>query len=348
MLLADLGADVLRIERPSSGAADSIDRLGANDLLLRGRRRLALDLKQPQGLATALELAARADALIEGLRPGVMERLGLGPDACLARRPALVYGRVTGWGQEGPLAPTAGHDINYLALSGALHAIGPPAAPLAPLNLLADFGGGGMLLAVGVLAALLEARQSGKGQVVDAAMTDGSALLSSMTYALRALGRWSNRRGANILDGGAPFYGTYACADGRFLAVGALEPQFHEALLEVLGLPREDFADRWNPQAWPRLRARLEAVFRTASRDEWCWRFEGSDACVTPVLDLDEAPQHPHNLARGTFRPDADGHPEPSPAPRFSRTPARGNPQVRGTQDLASILESWGIASGTG
>jgi alpha-methylacyl-CoA racemase len=338
MLLADMGADVLRVERPPGRDAGPIDRQVRDGVLHRGRATVCLDLKQPAAAAALQALLERADALIEGFRPGVMERLGLGPEVCLARNPRLVYGRITGWGQTGPLAPTAGHDINYIALSGALHAIGTAQAPCPPLNLVGDFGGGGMLVAFGVLCALLEARASGRGQVVDAAMTEGAALLMAMPYGFRGAGHWSDRRGANWLDGSAPFYGTYACADGRWIAVGPLEAQFHDVLLEGLGLPKEEFADRWDPRSWPALRARIAAAFAGRSRDAWCERFAGSDACVAPVLDLGEAPGHPHYQARGSFVT-LDGVVQPAPAPRFSRTPA-GEPKG---QDAREVLAAWGV-----
>jgi alpha-methylacyl-CoA racemase len=320
MLLADMGADVVRIDRKPPTDGDAFDALASGAGLDRGRRSIALDLKRPEAIAAALELVAGADALIEGFRPGVMERLGLGPDVCLARNPRLVYGRVTGWGQAGPLAAAVGHDIDYIALTGALHAIGAKEAPAPPLNLLGDFGGGAMFLAFGVVCALLEARGSGRGQVVDAAMTDGVGLLMAMTYKLKAKGLWRNERQANALDGGAPFYGVYRCADGKWVAVGALEPQFFAAFVDRLGLEAGAFADRWNRRAWPAMRARLEEAFAARTRDEWTALFADSDACVAPVLDLDEAPRHPHNLARRAFV-EVDGAPQPAPAPRFSRTP---------------------------
>lgn len=317
MLLADLGATVIRVDRPSGSRAEH-----AVPVLDRGRSSIALDLRQPEAVEAALRLVAGADALIEGYRPGVMEKFGLGPDACLARNPRLVFGRLTGWGREGPLAGTAGHDINYIALTGALNAIGETGRqPVPPMNLLGDFGGGAMLLAVGVLAALLEARTSGRGQVVDAAMTDGTALLMTLVYELKQLGQWSSRRGANFFDGGAPFYATYECADGRFVAVGVYEDAFHRELLSRLGIADPRFASQWDRGQWPALREALAGIFRTRSRDDWAAHFAGSDACVTPVLDLDEAPIHPHNVARGTFGTAAAGA-MPAAAPRFSRTPA--------------------------
>jgi alpha-methylacyl-CoA racemase len=316
MMLADMGADVVRIERPGHGNAADL----RVDVLARGRRTVVLDLKDPAGVASALELIDRADALVEGFRPGVMERLGLGPDVCSARNPRLVYGRLTGYGQRGPLATAAGHDINYIALSGALHAIGTERdGPLPPLNLVGDFGGGGMLLAFGIVCALFEARSSGLGQVVDAAMTDGAALLMSFTYALADSDRWTNRRGANLLDGGAPHYNVYRCADGKWIAVGALEPQFYAALLDGLGIDDPALRPVAPQSSWHALRERIAAVFATRTLDEWCAVFEGTDACVTPVLDLDEAPNHPHNVARATFV-QRDGMLQPAPAPRLSRS----------------------------
>jgi alpha-methylacyl-CoA racemase len=322
MLLADLGADVIRVDRLRGGRAAH-----AIPVLDRGRRSIALDLRRPQAVEIALRLVSRAEGLIEGYRPDVMEGLGLGPDACMARNPALVYGRLTGWGREGPLARAAGHDIDYIALTGALHAVGEAGGrPVPPVNLVGDFGGGAMLLAVGLLAALLEARQSGRGQVVDAAMTDGSALLMTLVYELKHLGLWQDARGANPFDGGAPFYGTYRCADGRYLALGVYEDEFYRALLGGLGIDDPRFADPWDRSQWPALRGALAAVIATRSRDEWCAALDGTDACVAPVLDLDEAPRHPHNVARGTFLA-TDRGPLPAAAPRFSRTPACGSAQ---------------------
>jgi alpha-methylacyl-CoA racemase len=338
LLLADMGAEVIRVDRPGAPPADR------RDVVLRGRRALAIDLKRPEGVAAVLRLVEGADALIEGFRPGVTERLGLGPEACLARNPRLVYGRMTGWGQDGPLASSAGHDITYIALSGALWAIGRAGErPVPPLNLVGDYGGGGMLLALGVVAALFEARGSGRGQVVDAAMTDGAAQLMAPIYGALAMGRWRNQRGANRLDGAAPWYDTYECADGRYLAVGPIEPQFFAALLETLGLDPARFAGRDDPGRWPAVRAALAAAFRTKPRDEWAARFEGSDACVAPVLDLEEAPRHPHNRARGTFL-ERDGVVQPAPAPRFSRTPsAPGAPPVE--QPAETLLRDLGFTA---
>ena len=316
MLLADLGAEVLAVDRPAP------DRPAWPALLARGRRRVAVDLKHPEGPGVVLDLVAAADALVEGFRPGVAERLGIGPDACLARNPRLVYGRVTGWGQEGPLAGSAGHDIDYIALAGALHPVGPAdGPPVPPLNLLGDFGGGGMLFALGVVAALLEAGRSGRGQVVDAAMVDGAALLTTQLHELLAAGLWTDRRGANLLDGAAPFYAVYETADARHLAVGALEPQFYAELLERVG---------------------LAARFRTKTRDEWCRLLEGTDACVAPVLSLLEAPAHPHNRSRSTFIP-VGGVTQPAPAPRFSRTPCATPTPPSGDEDASETLAAWGL-----
>lgn len=341
MLLADMGAEVIRIARP--GTPDD-----PHDILARGRSAtLRIDLRAAGGAAAApvLDLVARAEVLIEGFRPGVMERLGLGPEACHARNPRLVYGRMTGWGQHGPLAHAAGHDINYIALSGALHAIGRPGeAPVPPLNYVGDFGGGAMLLAFGILAALRETERSGRGQVIDAAMTDGGALLSAMLYGFKSAGQWSNRRGANLLDGGAHFYDTYACADGRHVAVGAIEPQFYALLRERCGIADDPAFDaQMDPARWPELKQRLAAIFRTRTRDAWCALFEGTDACVAPVLDWDEAPAHPHNVTRGTFT-EVDGVVQPAPAPRFSRSvPDPLTARATGAADAAAVLRRWGL-----
>ena len=338
MVLADLGADVVRVVRPGGT-------LDPNDVLARGRSVLPLDLREPAAIDAVLTMVARADVLIEGFRPGVMERLGLGPDVCLAREPRLVYGRMTGWGQLGPLSHAAGHDINYIAISGALHAIGRSgAAPVPPLNYVGDFGGGAMLLAVGVLSALFEASRSGRGQVVDAAMTDGAALMSAMMYGMKAAGQWSNQRGENLLDGGAFFYDTYACADGRFVAVGAIEPQFYALLRERCGIADDPVFDtQMDASAWPLQKLRLAEVFRTRTRDEWCQLLEGCDACFTPVLDWDEAPEHPHNQARQTFV-DLDGVVQPAPAPRFTRTPA-ATPRRSAMATPETVLSRWSQAA---
>lgn len=342
MMLADMGADVLRIDRPEAPdmgpRRDERWQFGG-----RGKRSLVVDLKTPAGRDRVLDLAGRADVLLEGLRPGVMERLGLGPDVCLARRPALVYGRMTGWGQDGPLARTVGHDINYIATTGVLHAIGPAdGPPSVPLNLVGDFGGGGMLLLVGVLAALLEARTSGRGQVVDAAMVDGSLALLAPILGQWQAGEWTDRRQANRLDGGAPFYGTYATADGRHVAVGAIEPRFYAALLEGLGLQGDTLPAQHDRAAWPALRARFEACFRAQPLAHWIAVFDGTEACVSPVLSLAELDSHPHLAQRGSFV-DVDGARHPAPAPRFSRTPSRigGAPAARGVGG-AEALADWG------
>jgi alpha-methylacyl-CoA racemase len=345
MMLADMGAEVIRIDRKlDPTAANPYPMLGTKyDVMARGRRSLALDLKNPCARRLLLDLVAKADALVEGFRPGVMERLGLGPDVCIERNPKLVYGRVTGWGQHGPLAQAAGHDLNYVALSGMLHAMGEADRPPAPpLNLVGDFGGGGMMLAFGVVCAMLEARTSGRGQVVDAAMTDGAALLGAMMYGLRAHGAWSAPRGANLLDGGAPFYATYACADGKFIAVGAIEPQFYARLLALAGADDPAFARQWRQDDWPALKEQFAALFATRTRADWCTLLEGTDACFAPVLDMDEAPRHAHNAARATFV-DVDGVTQPAPAPRFSRTPGQAGPAAAAPgRDGAAILADWG------
>ena len=340
MVLADLGAEVVRLDRPD-GAPGS-----RRDFVARGRRSLALDLKAPGAADAVLRLVEKADALIEGFRPGVMERLGLGPEACHARNPRLVYGRMTGWGQDGPLAQAAGHDITYIALTGALWSVGRAGErPVPPLNLVGDYGGGGMLLAVGVLAALLEAKGSGRGQVVDAAMVDGAALLMAPIYAMLAHGRWKPERGANMLDGAAPWYDTYECADGRWVAVGPIEPQFFALVAAKLGLDAARFGDRMDPANWPALREALAAAFRARTRDDWTALFEGTDACVAPVLDLREAPSHPHNAARGVFT-ERDGAVQPAPAPRFDRTTAEPGlpPPLRG-EHTDAVLAEWGFAA---
>ncbi|MEO3747666.1 CaiB/BaiF CoA-transferase family protein [Plantactinospora sp. B5E13] len=322
MVLADLGADVIRIDRVTEVRPE---RFGTPhpDLLNRGRRSLAVDLRKPDGRRLVLELTRTADVLVEGFRPGVTERLGLGPTECLAVNPRLVYGRMTGWGQDGPNAGHAGHDINYLALTGVLHGIGRAGErPVPPMNLVGDFGGGGMLLALGVVCALYEVRGGGAGQVVDAAMVDGVSLLSTMIHALRGMGRWQDDRGVNMFDGGAPYYDTYECADGAYLAVGAVEPRFYAELVRLTGfpLPPDEALDRDDPANWPALRRAWARLFRTRSRDDWAALLEHTDACVVPVLDWREAPEHPHLAARRVFVEHA-GAAQPAPAPRFSRTP---------------------------
>lgn len=341
MLLADHGADIVRVVRPGQKTVLPIE--PRFDLSNRGRPSLELDLKTERDRAVLRRLIAQADALIEGFRPGVMEKMGFGPDAALDLNPRLVYGRMTGWGQHGPLAQTAGHDLNYAGLSGAIATLGDPAAPPPPpLNLVADFGGGAMFLAFGILAALLEARRSGQGQVVDAAMTDGVALLMTMMYGMHAGKAWSLRRFDNLLDGGAPFYGCYACADGKFVSVCALEPQFYRALCKRLELESHpDFARQDDRDAWPRMRAVLAGLFAARPRRFWEELFAGSDACVAPVLGIDEAPQAPHNRARATFST-IDGITQPNPAPRFSRTPAPAlEPVAAIEQDSAGFLARW-------
>jgi len=340
MMLADMGAEVIRVDR--------LERKGGStrsDVLNRSRRSIAVDLKSSSGVEIAKRLIAQADALIEGYRPGVMERLGLGPEVCRELNERLVYGRITGWGQDGPLAHTSGHDINYIALTGALHAIGVKEAPVAPLNLIGDFGGGGMLLAFGVLAALFEAGRSGEGQVVDAAMLDGSALLMSMIYGYQARGQWSGERQSNLFDGGAHFYGVYECADGRFLGVGAIEPQFYALMLDLMSLDARDFSDQWNEEEWPRFRVALADTFLTKTRDEWQAIFAGTDACVSPVLSMTEVAAHPHNTERQVFT-DVDGVTMPSPAPRFSRTPgAISAPPVLAGEHSEAVLADWGFSA---
>ncbi|MBR0553103.1 CaiB/BaiF CoA transferase family protein [Stakelama marina] len=317
MMLADHGAEVIRVERPGQPH-------DPRDPVLRSRTIAHADLKTEEGRERVLDLVADADGLIEGFRPGVLERLELGPDVLLERNPKLVIGRMTGWGQTGPLAQTAGHDINYIALSGVLGGVGPAdGRPVPPMNLVGDYGGGAMMLAFGMVSGILHARTGGAGQVIDCAMTDGSALLTAQIWGLRHRGLWHDERGANLLDGGAYFYGCYRCSDGEYVAIGAIEPQFHAELLERLGLTSDpDFAQQMNPKTWPRCRERLDAIFATRTRDEWAADFEGSDICFAPVLAMGEAPGHGHNVARETFI-EVGGAVQPAPAPRFSRTPAR-------------------------
>ncbi len=328
MLLADLGADVIRVDRPGQAPVAGAGR-GNKQVLHRGRPVLALDLKQAQGRERLLALVRQADALVEGFRPGVMERLGLGPDVCLGANPRLVYGRMTGWGQDGPLAMAAGHDINYIAITGALHAIGPrQGRPVPPLNLVGDFGGGALYLAFGVVSALLEARSSGQGQVVDAAIVDGTLSLMAMMYGRMAEGLWQDQRERNLLDGGAPWYGSYETKDGKFVAVGAIEPQFYEELRQRAGLAAEGVPDanaRLPQDTWDAQTERLARLFKQRTRDEWSRLLEGSEACFAPVLGMTEAPLHPHNLARQNML-QVDGTLQPAPAPRFSRTPGAIQP----------------------
>ena len=348
MLLADLGAEVTVIERahtnPNAAGAFDTAALGKAALFNRGKRSLALNLKAPEATDIVLDLIASADLLVEGFRPGVMERLGLGPESCMGRNPALVYGRMTGWGQDGPLAMRAGHDINFIALSGALnHGGGPGMPPSAPPTLVGDIGGGTLVLAVGLLAALRHAQATGEGQVVDAAISDGTAWMTSLLRSFHAAGAWATERGTNLLDGAPPWYNCYTCADGRYVTVGALEPNFYRELLERLGLTDDpDYAEQFDRARWPELRERLAALFSTRTRDDWCQLLEGSDACFAPVLDLEEAPRHPHNVARGTFV-EHDGIVQPAPVPRFAATPGEiGAPPPGTGQHSAEILTDLG------
>jgi alpha-methylacyl-CoA racemase len=342
MLLADLGAEVVRVDRAAGGEV----KVGFEATMVglsRNRRSIAVDLKTDAGRDVVLQLADRADVLVEGWRPGVAERLGLGPDELLARNPRLVYARTTGWGQDGPFAPTAGHDIGYAAIAGTLHTVGRAGEPPPPpVNYLADFGGGGTFLAMGVLAALVERNRSGEGQVVDTAMVDGAASQTAFLHGLLGMGAWTDEREANLLDGAAPFYDTYTCADGRYLAVGAIEPQFFVALCEGLGIDPAEFPQH-DRASWPAQKERIAAVVATRTRDEWAAVFDGTDACVAPVLSLTEAPDHPHNLAREVFV-EVDGRPQPAPAPRFSRTPGsvRGGAPQHGA-DTDAILTELGL-----
>lgn len=337
MVLADLGADVIRVARPGSPVRKE-------DVTLRSRTTVPLDLRSEKGRAAAISLVRNADLLIEGFRPGVMERLGLGPDELLAIQPRLVYGRMTGWGQYGPLAQAAGHDINYIALTGVLNAIGTPdQSPVVPMNLVGDFGGGGMLLAVGLLAALQEVARSGHGQVVDAAMTDGSSLLSAFIHGLRAEGQWSKGRGENLLDGGAHFYGCFECSDGQHIAIGSIEPQFYALLLERCGLDPRVFEDQMNTENWPALKDRLGAMFLSQPQAHWCALLEGTDACFAPVLGWDEAPLHPHNIARETFVR-VGGVLQPAPAPRFSRS-GQTSPSEPKICTIDQALQRWHTGS---
>jgi alpha-methylacyl-CoA racemase len=331
MMLADMGAEVVTLDRMGAGK-------NLKSVAGRGRKVLELDLKNEETIAQVLDLLANADALIEGFRPGVMERLGLGPEVVQARNPRLVYGRMTGWGQDGPLAQAAGHDINYISVTGALAAIGPKDKPVPPLNLVGDFGGGALYLVVGVLAALLEAAKSGKGQVVDAAMCDGAASLMSMFFDLAAVGRWSETRESNFLDGGAHFYGVYQCACDNFISIGSIEPQFYALLRHHAGLSDSDFDAQMDPKAWPGLRQKLAGVFKTKTRAEWCQIMEGTDVCFAPVLSMSEAPDHPHMAAREIFV-QRHGVTQPAPAPRFSRTPSAIRESA--TADIAELTSAW-------
>jgi alpha-methylacyl-CoA racemase len=354
MMLADAGAQVLRLERAAPWAVERGDEFRASgagpywDLLNRSRPSVGIDLKNPDALELVLGLVEQADGLIEGFRPGVAERLGIGPEACLARNRRLVYGRMTGWGQDGPMAPMAGHDIDYIAIGGALWSLGrADSAPVPPLNLVGDFGGGGMLLAFGMVAALLESARSGEGQVVDAAMVDGTASLMTMIHAFHQYGIWNDERGANMLDTGAPFYEVYETADGQWMAVGAIESQFYAALLQGLGLAEDaSLPHQMARDEWPALKARFADVFRSKTRDEWTAVFDGTDACVAPVLSPWEAHLHPHNVARSTFI-EVDGAVQPAPAPRFSRTPSVvSRPPSPPGADTVSGLAEWGVDEG--
>ncbi len=346
MLLADMGAEVLRVDRAQAVMGGDPARPPV-DLLNRNRRSIGVDLKNPDGVQTVLRLAEKADAMFEGFRPGVAERLGIGPDDCMARNPKLVYGRMTGWGQEGPMAHAAGHDINYIALAGALDAIGRRGQPpVPPLNLVGDFGGGGMFLAFGLVCGLLEARQSGKGQVIDAAMVDGAATLTAMFHSMVAMGFWNEERGTNLLDTGSHFYDAYECADGKYISIGSIEPQFYAELLQRTGLDSDpDFANQMNRPKWDDLKARITEVFKTKTRAEWCEIMEGTDVCFAPVLSFSEAPKHPHNVARGTFA-EVNGVVQPAPAPRFSRTPGElALPPAHPGQHTDEALADWGFSA---
>lgn len=347
LLLADMGADIIRIDRMADTG------LGVHtdpkfNLLMRGRRSVAVDSKTPEGRELILSLIKQADGLIEGFRPGVMERLGLGPDVVFEANPKIAFGRMTGWGQDGPMAPAAGHDLNYIALSGALHAIGRKGSmPTPPLNLVGDFGGGALYLAMGMLAAMLEAGKSGKGQVVDVSMVDGAASLMTTFFGLQAAGRWTEERGTNILDSGAHFYDVYETKDGKYVSIGSIETKFYAELLRLTGLEGEDLPPQMDVSAWPKLRERFAAVFIAKTRDEWCDIMEGTDVCFSPVLSLEEAPSHPHNIARETFV-EIDGVVQPAPAPKFSRTKSeiQGPPCSPG-QHTEEALQSWGVSENT-
>jgi alpha-methylacyl-CoA racemase len=346
MLLADLGATVLRVDRQQASGL-GLPSTTRFSVMNRSRHAVAVDLKQRQGVDLVLRLIAEADALIEGFRPGVMERLGLGPEICLQRNPKLVYGRMTGWGQEGPLAQAAGHDLNYISLAGVAHSIGRAGQPpTPPLNLIGDFGGGALYLAFGVACGLIEAQRSGKGQVVDAAMVDGAASLMTIFFALHAAGHFSTKRGENVLDSGAFFYDVYECADGKYISLAAIEDKFLAEFMERMEIDPKEMPPKMEKARWPEAKAKLAARFKTRTREEWCRLLEGSDACFAPVLTLEEAPNHPHNLARGTFV-EVDGIVQPGPAPRFSRTPAGKPtpPEAPGARGNASLAH-WGFSAG--
>ena len=338
MLLSDLGADVVRIDRKGQGRGSPAD------VTARGRRSVGLDLKNPQSIETCLKLLESADAVFEGFRPGVMERLGLGPDVVLKRNPKIVYGRMTGWGQTGPYANAAGHDMNYIAITGALHAIGTKDKPIPPLNLVGDFGGGALYLAFGLMAGIISARETGKGQVIDVAMSDGAASLMAMFYGFKASGMWTADRRANMLDGGAHFYDTYQCSDGKWISIGSIEPQFYALLLEKTGITDPAFAGQMNRGEWDNLRAKLAEVIGKKTQDEWSAIMGGTDVCFAPILDLDEAPKHAHNVARQTFV-EVAGVIQPAPAPRFSATPGaiQSPPPAIGAHDIEALTD-WGFS----
>ena len=346
MLLADMGANVIRVDRAGQVMGGDPESPPA-DVLNRGRRSIGVDLKNPEGVETVLALVEQADVIMEGFRPGVAERLGIGPEDCLARNPKIVYGRMTGWGQDGPYAQAAGHDINYIALAGALEPVGRAGqAPVPPLNLVGDFGGGGMFLAFGIVCALLEAQRSGEGQVVDAAMVDGAAVLTTMFHAFRAMGIWNDERGTNLLDTGAHFYDVYETSDGRYVSIGSIEPQFYAELLELSGLgTADDLPHQMDRGQWPAMKERLAEIFRTKTRDEWCEVMEHTDVCFAPVLGLGEAPEHPHNVERQTFV-ERNGVTQPAPAPRFSRTtPEIQRPPAHAGQHTDEVLAEAGLAA---
>mgnify|MGYP006134269433 CR=1 FL=1 len=344
MMLSDMGAEVIRIDRAGNVAAQN-PASAPIDVLARGRSSIGIDLKNPGGVEVVMKIIETADGLIEGFRPGVMERLGLGPEECLERNPKLVYGRMTGWGQEGPYSMAAGHDINYIALAGALEPIGRKGeAPVPPLNLVGDFGGGGMLLAFGMVCGIIESRKSGSGQVVDAAMVDGAATLMAMFHSMRAMGVWNDERGTNLLDTGSHFYDVYECSDGLYISIGSIEPQFYSELMRLTGLTEDgEFKRQMEREAWPNLKERITEVFKSKSRDEWCTIMEGTDVCFAPVLTIEEAPKHPHNVQRDVFT-EIEGVTQPNPSPRFSRTtPSIQGPPAHAGKDTDLILESLGF-----
>ena len=339
MLLSDLGADVVRIDRKGAGRGSPAD------ITARGRRSVALDLKNPAAIETCLKLMEEADGIIEGFRPGVMERLGLGPDVALKRNPRLVYGRMTGWGQTGPYAKAAGHDMNYIAITGALHAIGTDEKPIPPLNLVGDFGGGALYLAFGLLAGVIHARSTGQGQVIDCAMSDGAASLMAMFYGFKAMGAWQEKRRSNLLDGGAHFYDTYQCADGKWISIGSIEPQFYALLLEKTGITDPQFQNQMDRSLWPELTRKLADVLKTKTQAEWCEIMDATDICFAPILDLDEAPRHAHNVARETFVT-VEGVIQPAPAPRFSATPGKiQSPPPKIGANNEDALADWGFSA---